>query len=396
MAARGLLALVDDIATLTKIAARRTAGLSGDDLAVNANAVAGQGIDPSRELPMVWKVARGSLKNKFKYLIPAAIGCSVLAPWAIPPLMMAGGAYLVYEGMEKMIHKNKQDASAAPKDPKALEEERVAAAVRTDFVLSAEIIVVTLGAVAAAPLLVQLGTLAAVGVGMTAGIYGLVGALVKLDDIGLHLEKKQGDGWWAKTQRGIGKALVNGVPPVMKGLSFLGAAAMFAVGGGILLHGIPMLGHAVMHAGALLSSSPFIASAVETAASMGLGMLTGLAAIPLVKVLKEPVGHMLGLAKDACDRHIAQPIKAKMKAAWKKVWGHSLEDIVNDNAARVPAPAPVRVGEPALAKTAALTSVHNTAAHRAAAQKPAEPAAVVQVPARAFSAFEKRLKQNFG
>ena len=388
MAARGLLALVDDIATLTKIAAKKTAGLSGDDLAVNTHALAGhQGIDPKRELPMVWKVAKGSLKNKFKYLIPAAMGLSICAPWAIPPLMMAGGAFLVYEGMEKMIHKNKHDDKAAPKDAKALEDERVASAIKTDFVLSAEIIVVSLGAVAAASLLTQLGALAAVGIAMTAGIYGLVGALVKLDDIGLHLEQKQGDGWWAKTQRNIGKALVHGVPPMMKGLSFLGTAAMFAVGGGILLHGIPLLGAAVMHAGALLSSAPFIASAVETAASIGLGMLTGLAAIPLVKVFKEPVGHLLGLAKDACDKHIGQPIKAKMKAAWTKVWGHSPGDVVNDNAAPVPVP----VAEPALAKTADLTAAHN-----AAAQKPAEPAVVVPVPARAFSAFEKRLKQNFG
>lgn len=391
MAARGLLALVDDIASLTKIAAKKTAGLSGDDLAVNAHALAGQGIDPSRELPMVWKVAKGSLKNKFLYLIPAAMGLTICAPWAIPPLMMAGGAFLVYEGMEKMIHKNKHDDNAAPKDPKALEEERVAGAIKTDFVLSAEIIVVSLGAIAAAPLLTQLGVLAAVGVAMTAGIYGLVGALVKLDDIGIHLEQKQGDGWWAKTQRNIGKALVQGVPPLMKGLSFLGTAAMFAVGGGILLHGIPMLGHAVMQAGALLSSSPFIASAVETAASIGLGMLTGLAAIPLVKALKEPVGHVLGLAKDAFDAHVGQPIKAKMKAAWKKVWGRSLEDVANDNAAAVRVPVPVPAAEPALAKPKGLTAAHN-----AAAQKPEEPAVVVEAPAREFSAFERKLKQNFG
>jgi predicted DNA repair protein MutK len=387
MAARGLLALVDDIAALTKIAARKTAGLSGDDLAVNAHALAGQGIDPRRELPMVWKVAKGSLKNKFKYLIPAAMGLSILAPWAIPPLMMAGGAFLVYEGMEKMLHKNKDGDSGQPKDPKALEEERVAGAIKTDFVLSAEIIVVSLGAVAAAPLLTQLGVLAAIGIGMTAGIYGLVGGLVKLDDIGLHLEQKTGDGWWAKTQRNIGKALVQGVPPMMKGLSFLGTAAMFAVGGGILLHGIPMLGHAVMHAGALLSSSPFIASAVETAASIGLGMVTGLLAIPAVKVLKEPVSHVLGLAKDACDKHIGQPVKAKMKAAWGRIWGRSPEEISNDNAepARVPEPAP------ALAKTADLSAALN-----AAAPKQVEPAVVVQPPAREFSSFEKRLKQNFG
>lgn len=393
MAVRGLLALVDDIASLTKIAARKTAGLSGDDLAVNAHAVAGRGIDPRRELPMVWKVAKGSLKNKFKYLIPAAVGFSVLAPWAIPPLMMAGGAFLVYEGMEKMIHKHKPEDATAPKDPKALEDERVAAAIRTDFVLSAEIIVVTLGAVAAAPFLTQLGVLAAVGVAMTAGIYGLVGGLVKLDDIGLHLEMKEGDGWWAKTQRNIGKALVNGVPPVMKAMSFLGTAAMFCVGGGILLHGIPVLGAAVMHAGAALSSSPFIASAVETAASVGVGMLTGLAAIPLVKYLKEPVGHVLGLASEAFGKHIGQPVKAKMKAAWTAFWGHSPAEVANDNLGpaqvRVPVPAPAE--EPALAKTAALTAAHN-----AAAQKRDEPGVEVQAPTREFSEFEKRLKKNFG
>ena len=222
MAVRGLLALVDDIATLTQIAAKKTIGLSGDDLAVNAHALSGQGIDPKRELPMVYKVAKGSMVNKFKYLIPAAMGLSIVAPWAIPPLMMFGGAFLVYEGMEKMLHKDKHGQEGQPpKDPKALEAEKVAGAIKTDFVLSAEIIVVTLGAVATAPILTQLGVLAAVGVAMTAGIYGLVGGLVKLDDLGLHLAEKEGDGWFAKAQRKLGKALVTGVPPMMKGLSFI-------------------------------------------------------------------------------------------------------------------------------------------------------------------------------
>ena len=211
MAATGLLALLDDIAALTKIAARKTVGISGDDLAVNAHVLTGGagGIDPSREIPMVMAVAKGSLKNKFFYLIPGAMALSVVAPWAIAPLMMAGGAFLAYEGVEKMLHKDKHENEAAPKkDAKTLEAEKVAAAIKTDFILAAEIVVVALGAMASAPFLTQLGALAAVGVGMTVGIYGLVGGLVKLDDLGLKLAKTEGEDGFSKFKRSFGTGLV--------------------------------------------------------------------------------------------------------------------------------------------------------------------------------------------
>ena len=253
--ASSLLALLDDIATLlddvsvlTKVAAQKTAGVLGDDLALNAHQVAGLRVD--RELPVVWAVARGSLLNK-AILVPSALVISAFAPWAVLPLLMLGGAYLCYEGFEKLAHKllhrrAKDDAhrvvrSDSAVDLVAAERAKIKGAVRTDFVLSAEIIVITLGTVAHAPFSRQLVVLVGVALLMTAFVYGLVAAIVKLDDGGLYLSGRDGDGIAARIQRRLGAIVLRAAPLLMRGLSIAGTAAMFLVGGGILAHGVPAL-----------------------------------------------------------------------------------------------------------------------------------------------------------
>ena len=256
MAAASLLALIDDIATIlddvsvmTKVAAKKTAGVLGDDLALNAQQVAG--VTADRELPVVWAVAMGSLKNK-AILVPAALAISAFAPWAVTPLLMVGGAYLCYEGFEKLAHKfmhSKQEddshhaelvsALADPAvDMVAFEKEKVQGAIRTDFILSAEIIVISLGTVADASFAQQVTVLAGIAAIMTVGVYGLVAGIVKLDDAGLYLTKK--DSGFAQ---GVGRALLRAAPVMMKGLAIVGTAAMFMVGGGILTHGLPFAHH---------------------------------------------------------------------------------------------------------------------------------------------------------
>ena len=257
----GLLALLDDIATglddvalLTKVAVRKTAGVLGDDLALNAQQVAG--VIANRELPVVWAVAWGSAINKV-ILVPTALVISALAPWAVTPLLMIGGAFLCYEGFEKIAHKlfqSKAENAAheaelmhALTDPAAdlvaIERDKIKGAVRTDFILSAEIIVITLGTVANSTFVTQVLVLTAIAVIMTVGVYGLVGAIVKLDDGGLHLSQCSGETAFARMQRGLGSAILAGSPWLIKGLSVAGTAAMFLVGGGILVHGIPPLHH---------------------------------------------------------------------------------------------------------------------------------------------------------
>jgi len=257
MAGTSLLALIDDIASvlddvslMTKVAAKKTAGVLGDDLALNAQQVAG--VNADRELPVVWAVAKGSFKNKL-ILVPAALAISALASWAVTPLLMLGGAFLCYEGFEKLAHKllhSKAEDRAehaellqAVSDPAvdllAFEKDKIAGAVRTDFILSAEIIAITLGTVAAAGFVEQVVVLAGIAIIMTIGVYGLVAGIVKLDDGGLYLNRLQGDGWLRRTQRAIGAGVLRAAPHMMKGLSILGTAAMFMVGGGILTHGVP-------------------------------------------------------------------------------------------------------------------------------------------------------------
>ena len=266
MAASSLLALIDDIATilddvalLTKVAAKKTAGVLGDDLALNAQQVAG--VKADRELPVVWAVAKGSFVNKL-ILVPAALAINALAPVLVTPLLMIGGAFLCYEGFEKLAHKflhgKEEDAahhkelSDALADPAvdvvALEKEKIKGAVRTDFILSAEIVVITLGTVADATFLTQVSVLSGIAILMTVGVYGLVAGIVKLDDAGLYLSRREG-----KLSRSLGAAILHIAPWLMKGLSVVGTAAMFLVGGGILVHGIPPLHHLVENAGMLAS-----------------------------------------------------------------------------------------------------------------------------------------------
>jgi len=256
--ASSLLALLDDIATilddvsvLSKVAAKKTAGVLGDDLALNANQVSG--LEADRELPVVWAVARGSFVNK-AILVPAALAISAFAPWAVTPLLMVGGAFLCYEGFEKLAHRflhsraedeaHHQELTRAVVDPqvdlRALEKDKIKGAVRTDFILSAEIIAITLGTVAQSRFMVQVAVLGAIAVAMTVGVYGLVAGIVKLDDLGLYLSRRA-----AAAARAVGNGILRLAPWLMKALSVAGTAAMFLVGGGILAHGVPAIGHAI-------------------------------------------------------------------------------------------------------------------------------------------------------
>ena len=269
--ATSLLALLDDIATvlddaalLAKVAAKKTTGVLGDDLALNADQVAG--VHAERELPVVWAVAKGSLKNK-AILVPAALALSEFAPRAVTPLLMCGGLYLCYEGVEKLAHKllraesedaaAKQALAAALADPKAdlvaLEKEKIAGAIRTDFVLSAEIVIIALGASAGAGFVARAGALVAIALAMTAFVYGFVAAIVKLDDLGLILVRRRGG-------EALGKLLLAAAPALMRALSVAGTAAMFLVGGGIIAHGLPFLPHAHGPAKLLLDAGVGVAA----------------------------------------------------------------------------------------------------------------------------------------
>lgn len=251
--------ILDDVAVLTKVATQKTAGVLGDDLALNAQQVTG--VSAERELPVVWAVAKGSLVNK-AILVPAALGISTLAPWAVTPLLMVGGAYLGYEGVEKLAHRalhTKAETEAehaklleAVQNPTvdlvALEREKVRGAIRTDFILSAEIVTISLGSVAASPFVTQLAVLVSISLLMTAGVYGVVAGIVKLDDLGLYLNQRAGAGpsSQARLQRLVGGGLLKVAPLLMKALSVAGTLAMFLVGGGILTHGVPGL-HEWLH-----------------------------------------------------------------------------------------------------------------------------------------------------
>jgi len=246
--------LLDDVAVLTKVAATKTAGVMGDDLALNAEQVAGVRVD--RELPVVWAVAKGSFINKL-ILVPAALAISAFIPAAIMPLMMIGGLFLCFEGFEKvahkLLHKDEEKVTAraqqvaAVVDPKidlvAYERDKVKGAIRTDFVLSAEIIVITLGTMAVATFVQQVVTLSIVAVGATVLVYGLVAGIVKLDDLGLKLHTQGGSGGGDKLERQLGAGILRTAPLLMKSLSVVGTAAMFTVGGGIIAHGVPPVAH---------------------------------------------------------------------------------------------------------------------------------------------------------
>jgi predicted DNA repair protein MutK len=253
--ASSLLALLDDISTilddvsiLAKVAAKKTAGVLGDDLALNAQQVSG--VKADRELPVVWAVAKGSFINK-AILVPAALAISSFIPWAVTPLLMIGGAFLCFEGVEKLAHRylhqaehaadtarHEQAVADAQVDLVAAEKDKVKGAVRTDFILSAEIIVITLGTVAGQPFGTQVAVLVGIALLMTVGVYGLVAGIVKLDDAGLYLSRRASAGAQA-----LGRGILVAAPWLMKALSVAGTAAMFLVGGGILVHGVSALHH---------------------------------------------------------------------------------------------------------------------------------------------------------
>ena len=299
MAGASLLALLDDIATIlddvslmTKVAAKKTSGVLGDDLALNAQQVSG--VKADRELPVVWAVAKGSFRNKL-ILVPAALVISALAPWAITPLLMLGGAFLCFEGFEKLAHTflhspdedetHHTELTQALADPTidlvALESDKIKGAVRTDFILSAEIIVITLGTVAAASFGIQVAVLAGIAILMTVGVYGLVAGIVKLDDAGLYLSQRTGDGI-ARAQRSLGRGILNAAPYLMKTLSVVGTAAMFLVGGSILVHGVPgthALVEAVSHAAQTI---PALGGLLAALAPLLIDALTGIVAGGLI------------------------------------------------------------------------------------------------------------------
>jgi len=304
--ASSLLALIDDIATvlddvalLTKVAAKKTAGVLGDDLALNAQQVSG--VKADRELPVVWAVCKGSFLNK-AILVPAALLISAFAPWAVTPLLMMGGAFLCFEGFEKLAHKflhpSVQDEAHqtalvdALVDPSvdlvALETEKIKGAVRTDFILSAEIIAITLGTVQTSPLVTQVTVLSGIAIAMTAGVYGLVAGIVKLDDGGLYLSRAAGQSAWSDLKRKLGRGILVSAPYLMKGLSVAGTAAMFLVGGGILTHGFPVLHHAIE------TLTVGVSHALRPVAALGLDALTGLVAGALVLAAVTAVQRLSG------------------------------------------------------------------------------------------------------
>jgi predicted DNA repair protein MutK len=287
MATAGLLALLDDIATLlddvsllTKVAAQKTAGVVGDDLALNANQLIG--IASKREIPVVLAVAKGSMINKV-ILVPAALAISVFAPWAITPLLMMGGTYLCFEGVEKIFHKHSGHAHPALEtviDPVAHEKEKIKGAIRTDFILSAEIVVIALGTAADADLATRVGVLCAVAVAMTVGVYGLVAAIVKLDDFGLYLTTQKN----AFTQW-LGKRILDAAPILLKTISVVGTAAMFLVGGGIMVHGLPVLEHALHD----ILPHGFAGDLISFVTTGAFGILVGFAALGVVKIVQKIV-----------------------------------------------------------------------------------------------------------
>ena len=307
MAGASLLALLDDIASilddvslLTKAATKKTAGVLGDDLALNAQQVSG--VQSNRELPVVWAVAKGSLVNK-AILVPAALAISAIAPWAIVPLLMAGGLFLCFEGFEKIWHAlvhrgakaaHRVELREALVDPavdlRQVERDKIKGAIRTDFILSAEIIVIALGTVGAATFGVRVAVLVGIALLMTVGVYGLVAGIVKLDDAGLYLTQRQGDGALPSLTRAAGRGILAFAPWLMKALSVLGTAAMFLVGGGILAHGIPAVAHWIENftesLAGLASVGPILAALTPLLGNLVVGLVAGAAAVLVFNLMQ--------------------------------------------------------------------------------------------------------------
>ena len=312
MAGASLLALLDDIATIlddvsvmTKLAAKKTAGVLGDDLALNAQQVTG--VNADRELPVVWAVAKGSAVNK-AILVPAALAISALIPWAVTPLLMFGGLFLCFEGVEKLAHKflhseaedeaHHAELTKALVDPTvdlvAVEKEKIKGAVRTDFILSAEIIVISLGVMTESPFSTRVMALVGVSLLMTVGVYGLVAGIVKLDDAGLYLTQRPG-----AFARSLGAGLLKAAPLLMKFLSIAGTAAMFLVGGGILTHGIGPLHHAIESLAERSGGVPAVGGVLHTLTPMLLNALAGIVAGTLALIVVLGVKRVLPKSKKA-------------------------------------------------------------------------------------------------
>lgn len=299
--ASGLLLLLDDIATIlddvalmSKMAAKKTAGVLGDDLALNAQQVTGVRAD--RELPIVWKVAKGSFVNKL-ILVPLALLISVIAPWLINPLLMLGGLFLCYEGVEKVLHTIMHKKASTSEEAKAeleteeldlatFEKEKIKGAVRTDFILSAEIVVITLGTVATATLMTKVSVLSVIAVVMTIGVYGLVGMIVKIDDLGLYLTEQS-----TSFKQTIGRGLLAFAPILMKLLSIVGTIAMFLVGGGIINHTIPLLHHltedTVDHVETIPAVGNIIGALTPTLINFGIGLVAGAIVLLIVSLIQK-------------------------------------------------------------------------------------------------------------
>ena len=284
--------ILDDVSAMTKVAAKKTAGVLGDDLALNAEQVSGVRAD--RELPVVWAVAKGSVRNKL-ILVPAALAISAFLPWAVTPLLMLGGLYLCYEGFEKVAHRllhgKAEDVvhhaahlaalARTPAELLAIEKDKITGAIRTDFVLSAEIIVIALGTVAGRELSVQVGVLAGIAALMTIGVYGLVAGIVKLDDAGLHLSRLSNAALAA-----FGRGILRAAPWLMKLLALAGTVAMFLVGGAILTHGVHAAGEWIEHVALDAARIPGAGALLPMLANAAVGIIAGLLVVLLVKLFE--------------------------------------------------------------------------------------------------------------
>ncbi|MFW1959854.1 DUF808 domain-containing protein [Acinetobacter johnsonii] len=286
--------ILDDVAVMSKMAAKKTAGVLGDDLALNAQQVSGVRTD--RELPVVWAVAKGSFVNKL-ILVPAALLISVVAPWLITPLLMIGGLFLCYEGVEKVLHslhhkkaKTEEEASqelaAIETDMATFEKDKVKGAIRTDFILSAEIVVISLGTVAAATFSTKVMVLSVIAILMTVGVYGFVAMIVKIDDLGLYLTQQV-----SSFKQSIGRGLLAFAPKLMKTLTIVGTIAMFLVGGGIISHGVPLLHHftegSVDYAEHIPTVGSIIGALTPTLINLVIGFVAGLIVLAIVSLIKK-------------------------------------------------------------------------------------------------------------
>ena len=289
MAGASLLTLLDDIATvlddvalMSKVAAKKTAGVLGDDLALNAQQVSG--VSAEREIPVVWAVAKGSFKNKL-ILVPAALLISAFIPWLIMPLLVIGGLFLCFEGAEKILEKlfphahqydEKEEDTGTGESIEEYEKRKVSGAIRTDFILSAEIIVIALGTVTGASIMTQILVVSLIAVVMTIGVYGLVAGIVKLDDLGFYLQRTS-NGSAIKTR--LGNGLVAFAPKLMKMLAVVGTAAMFLVGGGIVVHNVPAIHHLIEPIIMDFSGHTIATAVVPTLLNGVIGVLAGLTVV---------------------------------------------------------------------------------------------------------------------